>query len=161
MTEPTIPFTVSVIVEDKPGVMQRISAIFARRSVNLDSITVGRIAPGRSRMTLAFQCDDLKGRMVISNLRKLFQVMQVDRLDPDNSIPRELALAKIRTPDRESKLRIMRILDDYGARVLYTELGYIVAELSGSPQRIDAVLKELGQYAIEVARSGIAAIVLD
>ncbi|HDN17958.1 MAG TPA: acetolactate synthase small subunit [Candidatus Bathyarchaeota archaeon] len=151
-------FILSLTVEDKPGVMERISRIFARRSINIDSITVGRISPGISRIILSFKTELDEAKFVSSLLRKMFLVKSVDRLDPDNSVTRELAIVKFKTPDREAKLQVLKVLDEMGARILYTELSYIIAELTGSPSRIDEVLSKLSPYAFEFARSGIAAI---
>ncbi|MEM2896899.1 MAG: acetolactate synthase small subunit [Candidatus Bathyarchaeia archaeon] len=149
----------SLLVDDQPGVMQRISMVFGRRGINIDSITVGRSTiAGKSRIILLFRCNDELTYLMKALLSKLVQVKDVDELDYESSILRELALVKVRFPGEDVKLKIMKEIDEYGARILYVGINYLILEVSGDSAKVQKFLNEMDpKLKIEVIRSGLAA----
>lgn len=149
----------SLLVDDQPGVMQRISMVFARRGINIDSITVGKATiPGKARIILLFKCNDKQAYLMKALLHKLVQVKDVDELDYESSILRELALVKVRFPGEDVKLKIMKEIDEYGARILYVGINYLILEVSGDSNKVQKFLDEMDpSLKIEVIRSGLAA----
>ncbi len=149
---------ISLLVDDKPGVMERVSMVFGRRGINIDSITVGRANGTKARIVLLYKLDDKKNRHLIALLRKIHQVHTLDEFDYENAVLRELALLRVRVPAEETKLKIMREIDQYGARILNVGVSFLLLEISGDSSRVQSFLEKLEPgLIVDVTRSGLAA----
>jgi len=145
----------SILCENVPGVMMRISRDFTRRQINLDSITVGIEPSGLARIIVMFRADDHLAEFMRRLLMRMTPVVGVEVLDPDRSIVREVALLKTRKLNEEESLRVLNEIDRIGGRVLEFKNGALVAEVYGDHERIEQVVKALGPDILkEVARSG-------
>src|SRR5690606_17060758 len=111
--------TVVALVENEPGVLNRISSLFRRRGFNIDSLTVGRThKPHVSRMTIRVDASPEYARRIATNLHKLVNVIDVKILDNEPHIVRDLALIKVRNDDAESRNTITEICERYPARIV-------------------------------------------
>jgi len=151
----------SLIVDDQPGVMQKVSMIFARRGINIDSITVP-LKTNKDRektnMILVLKCDDKRASYAKALLHKLIQVHGVRELDHEKSVLRELALVKVNFPEKNSTLKIMEEIDRCGARVLYVNIDFLILEISGDPVKVQQFINSIDpNLKIEVITSGLAA----
>jgi len=145
----------SILCENVPGVMMRISRDFMRRQINLDSITVGIEPSGLARIIVMFKADDHLAEFMRRLLMRMTPVVEVEVLDPERSIVREVALLKTRKLNEEESLRVLNEIDRIGGRVLEFKNGALVAEVYGDHERIEQVVKALGPDILkEVARSG-------
>jgi len=145
----------SILCENVPGVMMRISRDFTRRQINLDSITVGIEPSGLARIIVMFKADDHLAEFMRRLLMRMTPVVGVEVLDPERSIVREVALLKTRKLNEEESLRVLNEIDRIGGRVLEFKNGALVAEVYGDHERIEQVVKALGPDILkEVARSG-------
>ena len=148
--------TLSVLVEDKPGALSRISNLFARRGYNIESLAVGQTErPGVSRITLRVDCGgEHTLEQVTKQIHKLVNVLKITDLAPDEAVERELALITVNAhPDRRGEL--MAFADHYGARV--SDLGpqEIVFEMVGHPEDLDAFEELVRPYGNkEMVRTG-------
>lgn len=145
----------SIVCENVPGVMMRISRDFTRRQINLDSITVGIEPSGLARIIVMFKADDRLAEFMRRLLVRMTPVVEVEVLDPERSIVREVALLKTRKLNEEESLRVLNEIDRIGGRVLEFKNNALVAEVYGDHERIEQVVKALGPDILkEVARSG-------
>ncbi len=151
--------TLVVLVEDKPGVMNRIVSLFRQRGFNIDSIAVGHSeTPGLSRITLVAQGDDRKIEQLVKQLYKILEVIKITDVTDENLIQRELALIKVTATDR-NRSDIMRLVTDvYQARIVDATPDSLIIEVTGSPDKIDSLITMVRSYGIkELARSGVIA----
>lgn len=151
--------TLVVLVEDKPGVMNRIVSLFRQRGFNIDSIAVGHSeTPGLSRITLVAQGDDRKIEQLVKQLYKILEVIKITDVTDENLIQRELALIKVTATDR-NRSDIMRLVTDvYQARILDATPDSLIVEVTGPPDKIDSLITMVRPYGIkEIARSGVIA----
>jgi acetolactate synthase-1/3 small subunit len=145
----------SIVCENVPGVMMRISRVFTRRQINLDSITVGIEPSGLARIILIFKADDRLTEFMRRVLIRITPVIDVEVLDPERSIVREVALLKTHKLNDEESLRVLNEIDRIGGRVLEFRNNALVAEVYGDPERIGQVIMSLGPGILKkVARSG-------
>lgn len=145
----------SVLCENVPGVMMRICRVFTRRQINMDSITVGIEPSGLARIILMFKADDHLAEFMHRVLVRLTPIVNVEVLDPQRSIVREVALFKTHRLDDEGILRVLGEIDRVGGRVLELKNNALVAEIYGTHERIEETIKGLGPDVLkEVARSG-------
>ncbi|MCK4405908.1 MAG: acetolactate synthase small subunit [Hadesarchaea archaeon] len=145
----------SVLCENVPGVMMRITRDFTRRQINLDSITVGMEPTGLARIILMFKADDHMAELMRRVLSRSEPVVDVEVIEPERSIVREVALFKTRKLDDKKILEVIQQVERAGGRVLDSKGGVLIAELSGEHDEIEKVIKALGPEALkEVARSG-------
>ena len=145
----------SILCENVPGVMMRVSRDFTRRQINIDSITVGIEPSGLARMILMFKADDHLTELMRRLLLRMVPVLDVEVLDPEESIVREVALIKTRKLNEGEILKVLNQIDKVGGRVLEFRNNALVAEIYGDPQRIREVLEALGSNVLkEVVRSG-------
>ncbi|CCF82643.1 acetolactate synthase small subunit [Nitrolancea hollandica] len=153
--------TISVLVEDRPGVMNRVMSLFRQRGFNVDSIAVGHSeAPGLSRMTLVAQGDERRIEQLIKQLYKLLEVIKVIDVTSESLIQRELALVKVAANER-TRGDIMRLVSEvYRARIVDAAPDSLVIEVTGPSEKIDSMLTLVRPYGIkEVARTGSVAMV--
>ena len=147
--------TLSVLVENKPGVLTRISALFARRGFNIDSLAVGETEdPALSRMTIAVDAQDIPLEQVTKQLHKLINVIKITDLDPLSSVERELVLIKVKA-DAASRSEIMQIVEVFRAKIVDISPRTLTLEATGNQAKSDAIIKMLKPYTIkEMARTG-------
>ena len=133
----------------------RISRDFTRRQINIDSITVGIEPTGLARIILLFKADDRVAELMRRVLARLAQVVDVEVIDPQRSVVREIALLKTRRLSDEEMWKVVQQVERAGGRVLESRGNVLIAELSGEHEGIEEVIKSLGADVLaEVARSG-------
>jgi acetolactate synthase-1/3 small subunit len=152
--------TLSVLVEDKPGVLQRISGLFTRRNFNIESITVGSSEQkGLSRITITTRGDENVLEQITKQLNKLVETIKIRDLNPQTTIKRELALIKISTPDEKSKSEIIQYIEIFRGHIVDVTDKSLIVEITGDSEKIKALLKLVEPYGIkEITRTGISAI---
>ncbi len=145
----------SVLCENVPGVMMRISRTFTRRQINLDSITVGLEPTGLARIILMFKEDDRMAEFMRRVLVRLEPIVDVEVIEPERSIVREVTLLKTRKLNKKQLWQMVQQVERAGGRVLESKGNMVIAELSGEHDEIERVIKALGPKVLkEVARSG-------
>jgi acetolactate synthase I/III small subunit len=149
----------SLLVEDKPGLLTRVAGLFARRGFNIESLAVGHSEiPGLSRITVVVDVEDLPLEQVTKQLNKLINVIKIVELDPDQSVSREHLLIKVRV-DNVTRSQILEAVNLFRARVVDVATDALVIEATGDSGKIQALLRVLEPYGIkEIAQSGLLAI---
>ncbi|MBI3649043.1 MAG: acetolactate synthase small subunit [Actinobacteria bacterium] len=147
--------TLSVLVEDRPGVLTRVAGLFAARGFNIDSLAVGPTEePGLSRMTIVVNVETKTLEQVTKQLNKLINVIKILEHEPDETVERELALVKVKAVG-ESRARIMEICDVFGVSVADITHHALTIEASASPKKLEAFIDLLRDFGIvELARTG-------
>ncbi|HXF56566.1 MAG TPA: acetolactate synthase small subunit [Actinomycetota bacterium] len=147
--------TVSVLVQDRPGVLTRVAGLFARRGFNIHSLAVGNTEePGLSRMTIVVDVQAKPLEQVEKQLHKLIDVLKVVELDPAASVERELALVKVRA-DAQTRPAVLEIAQIFRARVVDVSHHTLTLEVTGSPDKVEALAELLRPYGIvELVRTG-------
>jgi acetolactate synthase-1/3 small subunit len=147
--------TLSVLVEDHPGVLNRVVSLLRRRSFNIDSITVGHSEqPGVSRMTIVVNGRDEEVEQAGKQLYKLMEVLKVAEMTPANSVAHELALVKV-AAKAQHRTEILQIAQIYDARVIDASPTTLMIEATGTEQKIDGLLQMLKGFGIrELVRTG-------
>ncbi|GJF33218.1 acetolactate synthase small subunit [Kitasatospora sp. NE20-6] len=151
--------TLSVLVENKPGVLARIASLFSRRGFNIDSLAVGPTEhPDISRMTIVVNVEDLPLEQVTKQLNKLVNVIKIVELDQAQAVQRELVLVKVRA-DAESRSQIVEIVQLFRAKTVDVSPDAVTIEATGSSDKLEAMLRMLEPYGIkELVQSGLVAI---
>ncbi len=151
--------TISVLVENKFGVLARIAGLFSGRGFNIDSLTVGPTHDqSLSKMTIVTHGDDNVLEQVDKQLNKLVDVLKVTDLTGGGFVPRELMLIKIRTTP-ETRGEVMQITDIFKGQVVYVDHEVLVIQVTGQPEEIDDFIELMGKFEIvELARTGVAAL---
>jgi acetolactate synthase-1/3 small subunit len=151
--------TLSVLVENRPGVLTRVAGLFARRAFNIHSLAVGPTEhAGISRMTVVVDVDDLPLEQVTKQLNKLINVIKIVELEPTNSVQREMLLVKVRA-DLQTRSHVLETVELFRARVIDVAPDAVTIEATGSPDKLEALLKVLEQFGIrELAQSGLVGI---
>lgn len=146
--------TISLFVTNKPGVLLRVSLVFARRGFNIESLVVSSALDGRySRMTITAKGEDRDLDQIIKQVSKLIDVVHVTDHISDQSIERELALIKIKTGDNLTE--ILQVLNHFKAETVDLTHNSVSIQATGDTDKIDAMLKMLGSFEIiEMVRSG-------
>jgi acetolactate synthase-1/3 small subunit len=149
----------SLLVEDKPGLLTRVAGLFARRGFNINSLAVGPTeVPGLSRITVVAEVDQLPLEQVTKQLNKLVNVIKIVELDPDASVYREHLLIKVRV-DNTTRSQILEAVNLFRARVVDVSPDALVIEVTGDSGKVQALLRVLEPYGIrEIAQSGLLAI---
>ncbi len=147
------------LVEDRPGVMQRVSGLFRKRNFNIDSITVGRSEKeGISRMTLTVRGDQRILEQVMKQLNKLVEVLKVVQVEGADSVMRELALVKISTKDQNSRAEIVQYVNIFRGRIVDVGKDSLIVEITGDSEKIDAFVNFVSTFGIkELAKTGVTA----
>jgi acetolactate synthase-1/3 small subunit len=150
--------TIVALVEDKPGVLNRVASLFRRRAYNIESLTVGHTEqPGISRMTIMVESEDPNIERLVAYLYKLVNVIQVIDLTSAPKVTRDLAMIKV-SANAESRTHIMQIVDVFRARIVDVTNTSFIIEITGDEDKIEGfvdVLRPLG--IIEMVRTGIVA----
>lgn len=146
----------SILVDNTSGVLSRIAGLFSRRGYNIDSLTVGVTAdPRYSRATVVTKGDQQILDQIEKQLNKLEDVVDIKRLDPDNSVCRELLLVKVLC-DEKNRQNIISIADIFRAKIVDVSIQSLVIELVGSQSKLSAFLRMLRDVEIlELARTGL------
>ena len=151
--------TLSVLVENKPGVLARIAGLFSRRSFNIDSLAVGPTEhPEVSRMTIVVNVEESPLEQVTKQLNKLVEVIKVVELDTAGSVNRELLLVKIRA-DAETRGQVLDAVQLFKARVVDVAPDAVTVEVTGNADKLASFLKLVEPFGIrELVQSGMVAI---
>jgi acetolactate synthase-1/3 small subunit len=150
--------TLIALVEDKPGVLNRIASLFRRRAFNIETLTVGHTEnKDVSRMTIVVDSNQTDSERVVANLYKLINVIQVSDISTMPMVSRDLALIRVNTEsDRRSE--IMQLVDVFRARIVDVASDSLIIEITGTEEKIDGLVEVLSQYGIlEMVRTGIVA----
>ncbi|HEV7184072.1 MAG TPA: acetolactate synthase small subunit [Leifsonia sp.] len=149
----------SLLVEDKPGLLTRVAGLFARRGFNIESLAVGTSeVEGLSRITVVVDVEDLPLEQVTKQLNKLINVIKIVELDPAQSVQREHLLIKVRV-DNTTRSQVLEAVNLFRARVVDVATDALVIEVTGDSGKTQALLKVLEPYGIkEMAQSGLLAI---
>ncbi|WP_449061422.1 acetolactate synthase small subunit [Planomonospora algeriensis] len=151
--------TLSVLVENKPGVLARVAALFSRRGFNIDSLAVGPTEHADiSRMTIVVNVEELPLEQVTKQLNKLINVLKIVELDPGQSVQRELMLIKVRA-DADTRSNVLELVNLFRARCVDVASDAVTIEVTGTPDKLEAFIKVLEPFGIkELVQSGMVAI---
>jgi acetolactate synthase-1/3 small subunit len=151
--------TVSVLVQNKPGVLARTAGLFSRRGYNIESLTVGVTEnEAVSRMTIVVTGDDTVVEQVTKQLNKLIEVIKVSDLTKESYVDRELVLIKV-TADSSNRAEIMQIVNIFRARIVDVAPKSLIIEVTGDEGKLDALVGMLKQFGIkEIVRTGTLAL---
>jgi acetolactate synthase-1/3 small subunit len=151
--------TLSVLVENKPGILARVAGLFARRGFNIDSLAVGETEhPEVSRMTIVVNADDSPLEQVTKQLNKLVHVLKIVELDSTASVQRELLLVKVRA-ERPLRSQVLETVQLFRARVVDVAPDALTIEATGTSEKLEALVRDLEPYGIkEMVQSGQVAI---
>ena len=151
--------TLSVLVENRPGVLTRVAGLFARRGFNIHSLAVGPTEhEGISRMTVVVDVDELPLEQVTKQLNKLVNVIKIVELEPSASVQREMLLVKVRA-DVQTRTHVLETSELFRAKVIDVAPDAVTIEATGSPEKLEALLKVLEPFGIrELVQSGMVGI---
>lgn len=146
----------SLLVDNNPGVLSRVSGLFSRRGYSIDSITAGVTADPRfTRITIVTSGDELILSQIEKQVRKLEDVIEIKVLQPEDSVYRELIMVKVRA-NKTERTEIISVADIFRAKIVDVEKDSLMVELTGNGSKVDAFLELLEGYEIlELARTGI------
>ncbi|BCI52558.1 acetolactate synthase small subunit [Mycolicibacterium litorale] len=151
--------TLSVLVEDKPGVLARVAALFSRRGFNIQSLAVGATEQkDMSRMTIVVSADEAPLEQITKQLNKLINVIKIVEQDEDNSVARELALIKVRA-DASTRGQVIEAVNLFRAKVVDVSTESLTVEATGTQEKLEALLRVLEPYGIrEIVQSGVVSL---
>ena len=149
----------SLLVEDKPGLLTRVAGLFARRGFNIESLAVGKTEiDGLSRITVVVDVDRAPLEQVTKQLNKLVNVIKVVELDPTVTVEREHMLIKVRV-DNTTRSQVLEATNLFRARIVDVATDALVIEVTGDTAKVQALLRVLEPFGIkEIAQSGLLAI---
>ena len=150
--------TLSVLVEDKPGVLARVASLFSRRGFNIESLAVGPTEiPEVSRMTIVVSVEGLPLEQVTKQLNKLINVLKIVELDPQAAVQREIMLVKVKA-DTETRSHILETVQLFRAKVVDVSTEAVTIEATGNPDKLAALLRLLEPFGVkELVKSGMVA----
>lgn len=145
----------SILVENRPGVLARVSGLFARRGFNITSLAVGETeVPEISRMTVVLSADGRAVEQCMKQLQKLIHVLRVEELPPQAAVEREIALIKVNA-GASHRAEVLEIVEIFRAKVVDVDPGALIVEATGVPDKLTALEELLEPYGIvEIARTG-------
>ena len=152
-------FIIAVFVENKSGVLTRVTSMFTRRGFNIDALTVGETeSPEYSRITISLSGDGYAREQLINQMKKLFNVKKVEVLEERESIRRELMLIKVKNTS-QTRSDILSAVDVFRAKVIDYGTDAMCIEITGEPTKIDAFVQLMVPFGIlEMCRTGIVAL---
>ena len=152
-------FVIAVYVENKFGVLTRVTSMFTRRGFNISALTVGETeSPEYSRITISMEGDGYARAQMINQLRKLHNVKKVELLEPEDSISRELMLIKVKN-NPENRQDILSASSIFKGNIIDYSTEALCIEITGEPSKIDAYIEIMKPYdIIEMCRTGIVAL---
>ncbi|MCV7286446.1 MULTISPECIES: acetolactate synthase small subunit [Mycolicibacterium] len=159
MSNATPTHTLSVLVEDKPGVLARVASLFSRRGYNIQSLAVGATEQkDMSRMTIVVSVEESPLEQITKQLNKLINVIKIVEQEEDNSVARELALIKVRA-DAGTRGQVIEAVNLFRAKVVDVSTESLTVEATGTPEKLEALLRVLEPYGIrELAQSGVVSV---
>ena len=151
--------TLSVLVEDQPGVLARIAGLFSRRSFNIESLAVGPTEhAGVSRITIVVNVDYNPLEQVTKQLNKLINVIKIVELEPSQSVQREIMLVKVRA-DMETRSHVLETVQLFRAKVVDVSSDAVTIEATGNAEKLEALLRLLEPFGVrELVQSGMVAL---
>jgi len=151
--------TLSVLVENKPGLLVRVAGLFSRRGFNIDSLAVGPTEHEEiSRMTIVVNCEDHPLEQVTKQLNRLINVLKIVELEPAAAVQRELMLVKVRA-DLETRSRVLETVALFRAKVVDVATDAVTVEATGNREKLDALIRVLQPFGIkELVQSGMVAV---
>ncbi len=151
--------TIVALVENKPGVLNRVASLIRRRAFNVDSLTVGRThKPHVSRMTIVIDSESVNGALIAANLRKLVNVIDVRLLTDEPHVSRDLVLVKLRSEGAEASNRITTVCERFPARIIDIGPDVAIVEMTGSQELVEEFIEEVRPIGIvEMIRTGLVA----
>ena len=151
--------TLSVLVEDKPGVLARIAGLFSRRGFNIDSLAVGPTEHhDLSRMTVVVDVEEFPLEQVTKQLNKLVEVLKVVELDPNASVQRQVVLVKVRA-DANTRSSILETVELFRAKVIDVAHDSLTIECTGKSEKVQALLAVLEPFGVrELVQSGVVGV---
>ena len=155
----TVTHTLSVLVEDKPGVLARVAALFSRRGFNIQSLAVGPTEQkNMSRMTIVVTAEETPLEQITKQLNKLINVIKILEQDEDNMVARHLALIKVRT-DAGTRGQVIEAVNLFRANIIDVSTESLTIEATGTEEKLEALLRVLEPYGIrETVQSGVVAL---
>ena len=151
--------TLSVLVENKPGVLARVASLFSRRGFNIDSLAVGPTEhPEVSRMTIVDKVEELPLEQVTKQLNKLVEVLKVVELEPQSAVQRQVMLIKVRA-DAGTRSQVLEMVQMFRAKVVDVATDSLTIEATGNTDKLKPLLDVLEPYGVkELVQSGLVAI---
>ena len=151
--------TLSVLVQDQPGVLARDASLFSRRGFNIESLAVGPTeVPDVSRMTIVVNVDGSPLEQVTKQLNKLINVLKIVELDPAASVSREIMLVKVKA-DVDTRSRVIEVVQLFKAKVVDVAPEALTIEITGNPEKLTDFLKVMEPFGIkELVKSGMVAV---
>ena len=149
---------ISTLVENKPGVLQKVAGLFTRRDFNIDSITVGESeVEGLARMVITVKADDKILEQVIKQLNKLVDVVKIKDISK-NAVKRELCLVKVNIPNEKARAEIMQYANIFRAKIVDVTEETLIIEITGDMEKTNAFISLLKGYGIKkISRTGLTA----
>ena len=153
---------ISVLLENKPGALMRVTGLLTQRGYNIESLTVARtFDPELSRMTIVVDVDPTLRQQVIKQMNRLLNVLQATDLTEAPAVVRELVLVRVRTA-QESRTAVLKEAEIFGGRVADSSTEGFAIEVTGDPEKLNEFINVMRSYGeIDVTRSGAVAITLD
>ncbi len=153
---------ISLLLENKPGALMRVTGLLTQRGYNIESLTVARtLDPELSRMTIVVDVDSAQRQQVIKQANKLINVLQATDLTDTPAVVRELVLVRIKMP-QETRTAVLKEAEIFGGRVVDSSTEGFAIEVTGDPEKLDEFVDVMRSYGeIDVTRSGALAIALD
>jgi len=153
---------ISLLLENKPGALMRVTGLLSQRGYNIESLTVARtLDPELSRMTIAVDVDATQRQQVIKQMNKLINVLQATDLTGVAAVVRELVLLRLKT-SQESRTAVLKEAEIFGGRVVDSSTEGFAIEVTGDPEKLGEFIDVMGSYGeVDVTRSGALAIALE
>ena len=152
-------YTLSILVEDTPGVLSQVARLFSRKGYNIESICAGPADTGTTRISVVTIGDEAMIRQIAPQLSKLLLVISVDVLQGEDSIQRELVLVKVKAETRDAREDIIQITNVFRGNIVDFGSNTLIIAVVGAAEKIKAMLKLLGDYGIlETAHTGMVAL---
>ena len=153
---------ISLLLENKPGALMRVTGLLSQRGYNIESLTVARtLDPEISRMTIVVEVEDPQRSQVIKQMNRLINVLQAVDLTDSPAVTRELVLLRIRTA-QESRTAVLKEAEIFGGRVVDSSTEGFAIEVTGDPEKLGEFIDVMGSYGeVDVTRSGALAIALE
>src|SRR5690348_15247058 len=153
---------ISLLMENKPGALLRVTGLLGARGYNIESLTVARtLDPALSRMTIVVDVDPALRQQVIKQMNKLVNVLQATDLTDTPAVSREMVLVRVHTT-QESRTAVLKEAEIFGARVVDSSVEGFALEATGDPEKLDEFIDVMRSYGeIEVTRSGLVVVSLD
>jgi acetolactate synthase-1/3 small subunit len=149
---------ISTLVENKPGVLQKVAGLFTRRDFNIDSITVGESeVDGLARMVITVKADEKILEQVTKQLNKLVDVVKIKDISK-NAVKRELCLVKVNIPNEKARAEIMQYANIFRAKIVDVTEETLIIEITGDMEKTNAFISLLKGYGIKkISRTGLTA----